>query len=43
MHEKLRGVHPNRMKAGLVLRAVDWPESSARWSEERKSARVSIG
>jgi len=43
LHEKLTYMHQNPVRAGLAVRAVDWPWSSARWSEERKSVGVPIG
>ena len=43
LHEKLTDMHQDPVKAGRVLRAMDWRGSSARWSEERKSIGVPIG
>jgi putative transposase len=40
--EKLTYMHLNPVTAGLVARAVDWPWSSARWYESRRSVGVPI-
>ena len=40
--EKLRYLHLNPVRAGLVERAVDWPWSSARWYEQGQSVGVPI-
>ena len=42
LEEKLAYRHQNPVRAGLVERCVDWPWSSARWYEERKSVGTSI-
>jgi putative transposase len=43
VHEKLNYMHENPVRAGLVQRALDWPWSSARWYEQRRSVGVPIG
>lgn len=40
--EKLRYMHLNPVRAGLVEKAVDWKWSSARWYERRQSVGVPI-
>lgn len=42
IEEKLRYMHENPVRAGLVKRAADWPWSSARWYELGKSVGVPI-
>ncbi|QDU41298.1 Transposase IS200 like protein [Maioricimonas rarisocia] len=42
LEEKLTYMHMNPVRAGLVERAVDWPWSSARWYETRRSVGVPI-
>ncbi len=42
LQEKLRYVHDNPVRAGLVERAADWPWSSALWYERRRSVGVPI-
>ena len=42
VEEKLRYIHENPVRAGLVERAVDWAWSSARWYELGKSVGVPI-
>ena len=42
LEEKLAYRHQSPVRAGLVERCVDWPWSSARWYEERKSVGTSI-
>lgn len=42
VEEKLTYMHLNPVRAGLVERAVDWPWSSARWYEERRTVGVPI-
>ena len=41
--EKLRYMHENPVRAGLVEKAIDWPWSSARWYELGKSVGLPIG
>ena len=43
LEEKLAYMHQNPVRAGLVERAMDWPWSSARWYEERRTVGVPIG
>jgi putative transposase len=40
--EKLDYMHLNPVRAGLVVRAMDWPWSSARWYANRQSVGVPI-
>lgn len=40
--EKLRYMHLNPVRAGLVERAVDWPWSSVRWYEQGRSVGVPV-
>jgi putative transposase len=42
LEEKLNYMHLNPVRAGLVESAVDWPWSSARWYEARRSVGVPI-
>ena len=42
LEEKLRYMHLNPERAGLVERAVDWRWSSARWYEWGRSVGVPI-
>jgi putative transposase len=42
LEEKLRYMHENPVRAGLVRRAVDWRWSSARWYECRRPVGVKI-
>jgi putative transposase len=42
MREKLRYMHANPVRAGLVRRPCDWPWSSARYYEERRSVGVPV-
>ncbi len=42
LEEKLRYMHENPVRAGLVERATDWRWSSARWYEWRMSVGVPI-
>ncbi|WP_152053266.1 REP-associated tyrosine transposase [Tautonia marina] len=43
LEEKLKYIHLNPVRAGLVERPVDWPWSSARWYEQGRSVGVPIG
>jgi putative transposase len=40
--EKLTYMHENPVRAGLVMRAVDWPWSSARWYADRRPVGLAI-
>jgi len=40
--EKLAYMHMNPVRAGLVKRTIDWPWSSARWYEERRTVGLPI-
>jgi len=42
VREKLIYMHENPVRAGLVRKACDWPFSSARWYEQRRSVGVPI-
>jgi putative transposase len=42
LEEKLNYIHLNPVRTGLVARAVDWPWSSARWYEQRRSVGVKL-
>ena len=42
LEEKLADMHQVPVRAGLVEHLVDWPWSSARWYEERKSVESTI-
>ncbi len=42
LHEKLTYLHLNPVRAGLVSRTIDYPWSSARWYEQRRSVGVPI-
>jgi putative transposase len=42
LEEKLDYMHLNPVRRGLVLRAVDWKWSSARWYLQRKSVGIKI-
>ena len=42
VREKLTYMHENPVRAGLVSRPCDWPFSSARWYEQRRSVGVPI-
>ena len=42
VEEKLRYMHMNPVRAGLVAKATDWKWSSARWYERRQSVGVPI-
>ena len=42
LEEKLRYMHENPVRAGLVARPVDWPWSSARWYVVGRSVGVRI-
>lgn len=42
IREKLTYMHDNPVRAGLVSRQCDWPFSSARWYESRRSVGVPI-
>ena len=43
LEEKLRTIHLNPVRAGLVEQTVDWKWSSARWYEQGKSVGVALG
>jgi putative transposase len=43
LEEKLRYMHDNPVRAGLVQRAVDWKWSSAPWYELGRSCGVPVG
>jgi putative transposase len=42
LEEKVRYMHNNPVRSGLVKRATDWKWSSARWYERRRSVGVPI-
>ena len=43
LEEKLRYIHLNPVRAGLVEKTVDWKWSSARWYEQGNSVGVGLG
>ena len=43
LEEKLRTIHSNPVRAGVVAKTVDWKWSSARWYEQGKSVGVALG
>lgn len=42
LEEELDYMHQNPVRAGLVVRAIDWPWSSARWYTEQRNVGVPI-
>ena len=43
LQEKVSYMHENPVKRGLVKRSLDYPWSSARWWQERRSVGVPLG